>query len=388
MDGQYLLFDLKTYHSRIRRAREVLKREGLDGLISIAPEHHFYFSGFDSWTGVNSPQVLIFTRDEDEPTLLLRDVDLPLALESTWLKDIRTYQLHSESFTDIVCGILQEKGWDKGRIGMEKQSYAVPWSLGIQLEEALRPVEIIDVTEAIGKLRLFKSSQELALIQCAGRYANLGLAAMNQSCRAGQTEIELAASIESALRNAGSDYWAIPLELTSGDRSAGCHGTPRNREIEPGDLIHAEFAGVCDRYHATAMQTICCERVHSDDRELYQRALESLRAGIAVIRTGVSVADVEAASLEPLVKHNLEQAAMMRFGYGIGIAYPPIWLETLQISQDFETRLESGMAFVLHACLELPEQHRGVIIGGTFALKDSGLQMLAGSGDTELLISN
>jgi hypothetical protein len=36
---------------------------------------------------------------------------------------------------------------------------------------------------------------------------------------------------------------------------------------------------------------------------------------------------VEEASLEPLRRVGLEDAAVMRFGYGIGIAYPLIWLE-------------------------------------------------------------
>lgn len=70
----------------------------------------------------------------------------------------------------------------------------------------------------------------------------------------------------------------------------------------------------------------------------------------------------------------------MRFGYGIGIAYPPIWLETLQISRGFDRRLAANMAFVLHACIELPEEGIGVIQGGTYLLTDGGLEMLAGGG--------
>ena len=46
----------------------------------------------------------------------------------------------------------------------------------------------------------------------------------------------------------------------------------------------------------------------------------------------------------------------MRFGYGIGIAYPPVWLETLQISRGIERRFEADMVFVLHSCIELPEE--------------------------------
>ena len=78
---------------------------------------------------------------------------------------------------------------------------------------------------------------------------------------------------------------------------------------------------------------------------------------------------------------------MMRFGYGIGVAYPPIWLETLQISRGFDRVLEPGMVFVLHACVELVDEGIGVIQGGTYALTRSGLEMLVGGGDVELEIA-
>ena len=76
----------------------------------------------------------------------------------------------------------------------------------------------------------------------------------------------------------------------------------------------------------------------------------------------------------------------MRFGYGIGIAYPPLWLETLQISRGFDRRMAPGMVFVLHACIELVEEGLGVILGGTYALEESGLRLLAGGGDADLEI--
>ena len=76
---------------------------------------------------------------------------------------------------------------------------------------------------------------------------------------------------------------------------------------------------------------------------------------------------------------------MMRFGYGIGIAYPPIWLETLQISRGFDRVLAPGMAFVLHSCIEIPEEEIGIIQGGTYLLGGSELEMLAGAGDVDLV---
>jgi Xaa-Pro dipeptidase len=156
--------------------------------------------------------------------------------------------------------------------------------------------------------------------------------------------------------------------------------------IESGDLVHLEFAGVHRRYHATAIHTLAVGQPSRRAQEIYQLGRASLAAGIAAIRPGVPVAAVEEASLEPLRAVGLEGAALMRFGYGIGIAYPPIWLEPLQISRGIDQRLECGMVFVLHAYIQLLEESLGVIQGGTYALTENGLEMLVGGGDVALEI--
>lgn len=377
-------FPTAEHMERFVRARQVLKDNGFAACVMVAPENVYYFGGYETWVGVNSPQFMIFTAGSDEPTLVLRNVDLALATETSWVRDLRTYHLHTDSVTELVETVLREKGCASGRIAMEVQSYALPFALGRQLADALAPREIVDATELLGDLRLIKSPAELARISEGGRYATSGLEELYRVCRAGMTEIELAAAIEGVMRRAGSDYWAIPTELASGWRTPGGHAAPRPKVIEPGDLVHVEFAGVSARYHATALQTIAVGEPSRRARELYDIALASLRAGIAAVKPGVPVSAVEEASLVPLRKAGIEHTAMMRFGYGIGIAYPPVWLETLQISRGFARRLETDMVFVLHSCIELPDEGIGIVQGGTYHLAGDGLRMIAGAGDAPL----
>ncbi len=386
MRAPFSAFSDQEFRARFNEARKSLRSANLDALVIVAPEHLFYFGGYDSWVAVNSPQAMIFTSGDDEPTLILRDVDLSLATETSWLNDIRTYNMVLEDYPTRVKEILHQKGLTGGKIGVEKQSYALTYSLGQALEATLQNFEFVDTTNQLGALRLIKSPQELVYINKAATYAASGLVALEFHSRVGVNEMTLGTEIDYALRKAGSDYPAIPTELTSGSRSAGCHGTPRNRIVESGDLVHAEFAGVEQRYHAVAFQTLACGEPSPEAIELYNTGLASLRAGIDAIKPGANVAAVEEASLEPLKALGLEKAAMMRFGYGIGIAYPPIWLETLQIARGFDQSLEPGMVFVLHSCLELPSENLGIIQGGTYHLTSTGLEMIVGTGDCELVI--
>jgi Xaa-Pro aminopeptidase len=377
-------FPESEHRERLGRARQALRRAGFAGCVSVAPEHLYYLAGYDAWVSVNSPQALVFTTGADEPTLVLRDVDRPLAVETTWLGDLRTYRLGAEDPAALAADVAREKGLRDGRIAVELQSYALPYSLGTRLAQALGPARVEDATTLLGELRVLKSACEMAYLREAARHAGIGLDAARTALRPGVTEIALAAAVEGAMRGAGSDYWSIPTELASGPRTPGGHATPRERPIEPGDLVHLEFAGVARRYHAAAIHTLACGTPGPRARELYALARDSLRAGIRAVRPGAPAGAVEEASLEPLRQAGLERAAMMRFGYGIGIAYPPIWLETLELRRGADRPLEPGMVFVLHACLELPEEGIGIVQGGTYALTPSGLTMLAGGGDVDL----
>jgi len=385
MHAKSAVFSIDEHKERFARARTALKRAELDACLMVAPENVYYVGGYETWVGVNSPQFLIFTAKDDAPTLILRNVDLALARETTWVADIRTYHLHTDSVPDLVTKVLKEKGLSGGRLGIEFQSYALPHGMALTLKEALPGFELADATDLFGDLRLVKSLAEIDMLRAAGKFAQIGLTAAKRTLKAGISEIELAAEIEGAMRRAGSDYWAIPTELASGWRSAGGHAAPRPKAIEPGDLVHVEFAGVSNRYHATALQTLGVGTPSKRATDLYDVALLSLKAGLAATKVGARVDAIEEASLEPLRKHGLEHAAMMRFGYGLGIAYPPIWLETLQISRGFDRVLEPGMVFVLHSCLELPDEELGVVQGGTYLLKEDGLEMLAGAGDIDLI---
>ena len=385
MSPAYAAFTPAEHRARLARARETLGKAGFEVCVSVAPETHYYLAGYDAWVGVNSPQALIFPIEgNDEPTLVVRNVDTRLATETSWVSDLRSYQLFTEDFAGLVAGVARERGWTGGRVAMELSSYTLNAALYTELSAALAPAEIADATRILGDLRIIKSGTEMAYVREAAGHANLGLAAARDALRAGATEIEVAAAIESAMRCSGSDYWAIPTEIASGPRTPGGHATPRARVIETGDPAHFEFAGVSHRYHATAVHTMACGTPSKRAAELYEVARASLAAGIDACRPGVRVADVEATSLEPVRSAGLEAYANMRFGYGIGLAYPPVWLETLQISRGFDETLAPGMVFVLHAYLQMDHENIGIIQGGTWALTDDGLEQLVGGGDVPL----
>ena len=99
---------------------------------------------------------------------------------------------------------------------------------------------------------------------------------------------------------------------------------------------------------------------------------------------GVEAREVEAPALAILRAANVGDGFKMRFGYGVGVGYPPTWLDPLQITRTSTQRLVPGVAFVLHACLLDEPAGVGVVVGGTYTIGDGGVEMLAGAGAVDL----
>ena len=66
----------------------------------------------------------------------------------------------------------------------------------------------------------------------------------------------------------------------------------------------------------------------------------------------------------------------MRFGYGVGIGYPPTWGElTASLRAGDETVLEPGMTF--HCIPALWLETTGMVISESFAVTETGAECFA-----------
>jgi len=379
-------FGPADFAPRLAEARRALRERELDGALVMGPEAQYWLCGQDSFLGALLPQALLFTPDERPPVMVVWDADAALTRDTSTVEDIRTFRFGVDDPAALFVETLRRLAPGARRVGIDLSSRAVPFAFGQALSAGLSDCVCEDIGPALARLRAVKSPEEIELMRRAGRYGVLGLEAARRHARPGVTEIELAAEIEYAMRRAGSDYCSIPTEMTSGPRSLLGHGTPSHRRLEPGDLVHLEIGGVEQRYNCIAMQTFAVPGAEPKPaaRALYAVALACLRAGLAELRPGVPAAAVEEPALEIIRRAGLGDAFKMRFGYGVGIGYPPSWLEPLQITRTSTDRLVPGTTFVLHACLLDERESLGVLVGGTYAMTATGYELLSGTGATDL----
>ena len=131
-------FPESEYRYRLARARDLLRDQGLDGCICIAPELLYYFAGHEAYTFF-SDQALIFTTGDDEPSLVIREVDLPVSRETAWISDFRTFHYGKDNPADLVGEAVREKGLVGKKIGVDLGSFSASAGYVQRLRDALAP---------------------------------------------------------------------------------------------------------------------------------------------------------------------------------------------------------------------------------------------------------
>ncbi len=373
--------------ARLARVRRAMVAGGINALIVMAPDSQYWLCGLESFiSGVLSQALIVPADDDRQMVLVVWDADAPLARATANVEQIYGYRFGVDDPVGAFRAALDACAPSAEVVGFDAASRAVPHTLGSVLVAALAPARCVDCSALLADARLVKSENELAFLRRAGSFAQAGLQAALEHARPGITERRLAAEIEYAMRSVGSDYPSIPTELTSGSRSALVHGTPSHRTLEAGDLVHVEVGGVEQRYNAVGLQTFHIGGAPAPPAgvQLYEVAQACLRAGLDAIRPGIEARAVEAPALVVLGDAGLGDGFQMRFGYGVGAGYPPTWLDPFQITRTSVQKLQPGIAFVLHACLLDETAQVGVVVGGTYAMTEAGVELLAGASAVDL----
>ena len=373
----YRAFTRTEHEDRLQLAQALMQEQQLAACICTSPELIYYFSGYEAHThhAIGS-QALILPAEGCEPVLILRDGDAPQADETLVLGDARLFRLGAIGLPTLIGDCISNLGLDRRTVGMDLSGPVTNAALADEVRAVLDGCHFIDCWRLLGKLRTVLSSAEIVYLRQAARYANIGIDTFYSRARVGMTEIELAAEIEYAMRAVGSDYFAVPTWMASGERAHCQHAMASSRKLVAGDLVHAEFSGVARRYQCVTMGSLTLGEPTKRMRQMAQGGSDAFQAGLDAARVGGRIGDMESAYRNSLSGQGLGDCCPMRFGVGISAAYPPVWENQVTIQYECDDLLEAGMAFYIHASMQSFEDKQGMLLGGSFLMTVDGPERL------------
>ncbi|HWC73206.1 MAG TPA: aminopeptidase P family protein [Gemmatimonadales bacterium] len=288
----------------------VLEAEGLDALLVTSRPNIRYLTGFSGSAGValatRSALLVVTDFRYDEQARQECGAVARVAIEATSVWD----RLFKELPT--LGGSLEVIGFEAHSVTVKEaerfsSSPAATWRW--------QPAG-----ELVERLRVRKDAGEIAAIRSAAALAAAALRETLDTVRPAQTELEIAARLESALRRRGSEAHPFPTIVASGPRSALPHAHTSSRTVAAGEWLLLDFGAVVDGYCADVTRTVIVgARADESQRALYAMVQDAQRRAREGVRAGMSGREADALAREPIEARGFGAAFGHSTGHGLGL---------------------------------------------------------------------
>lgn len=192
-------------------------------------------------------------------------------------------------------------------------------SAPLPMDDSPAPPVLVPTERIVERLRAVKDAAEVETLREAGRRLSRVARHLPDWVAPGRTEREVAASIETALREAGFERPAFETIVASGPNSALPHARPTARRLAPGDGVVLDFGGVYDGYCVDLTRTLHIGPPSADFRRLFGAVREAHAAAIGAVRPGVLPVDIDRAARAVLERQGLGEAFGHGTGHGLGL---------------------------------------------------------------------
>jgi Xaa-Pro dipeptidase len=242
-----------------------------------------------------------------------------------------------------------------------------------RLAARAKDLQLNDQTAFIDRLLMHKLDSELVAMRRAAKLADEGYAVFREAARVGRADYELIAEIEAFFRANGVDH-NFQIIGVGGPEVRGM-APPGGKRLKRGDLVTTELTPCVDGYYAQICRTLVVGPANAEQQKAHALWRESMEAGIAVVRDGVTAADIARAENDVFRRHGLGEYTTSEYtrvrGHGLGL-----FVDTKpHILEDVTTRIDAGMTLIVH-----PNTYHPVVgymvLGDSVVVTQDGCEVL------------
>ena len=303
---------LAERHARIRESLEVLS---LDALIVTPPSNIRYLSNHAGTAGI-----LMIARDAVHLLVDFRYHEAVRALQASpsACPGLRLWDVPA-SYEEALIGCLADigvtaVGFEAAHVTVARYEWWRETITGRGLDIALRSTERV-----VEQARLVKDTFEVETLRDAAARLGTVMPRVLAAVRAGESERQVAAVIETAMREAGYERIAFDTIVASGPHSAMPHYRAGTRVLASGDLVVLDFGGVLDGYCCDLTRTVSIGPPSREARRVYEAVRDAQAAAVAAVKPGIDASAVDAAARDLLRDRGLGDAFGHGTGHGLGL---------------------------------------------------------------------
>lgn len=376
---------------RIERIQNEMRKQGLDALVVFKPQNSFYVSRFNPI--IQSTPVIAIVPAKGEAALLVSGLRAMHAKMDSWIQEIYVYGRPwlglismAAGYLEALAKIVEEHGWSRGRIGVEKNYLSIKDYE--RIKSMIPDVELVDSSPLFQKLRLIKDDDEVQCLRTAAALADRGMEAALDVLREGATEQEITFQAQRAMNEmwlqsfphievAGfaSQEGSVKNELwsycLSGPRWEMFCDSPTDRKISSGDLVFVFTGGTCNGYHAENERTVAVGKLAEEQKKVFDTVLKAREKAQEKLRPGIPCSEVYRAAAEVFIQAGYGKTLPGRVGHGMGLGGH----EEPSLGPDVELLLQPGMAVSFEPSMRIGALG-GTQISDTVLITPKGFEFL------------
>ncbi len=293
-----------TRLTRQRAVAEAITGQGVDVLLVTQLANLRWLTGFSGTAAV----ALV---SADRTTLI---TDFRYAIQTPLeVGDAAEVIIDRFSVWDRLKRVIAERGY--GSIGIESHVMSVR---DAERVSAMAP-RVIPVAEIIETLRQVKDAGEIAAIRAATALAHDALDAVLPTIAVGERELDVAARLEHALRDRGSEWHPFQTIVASGPRSALPHARSSERRLERGDLILIDYGARVDGYCSDITRTVILGAADERQRVVYELVRDAQQRACRGARAGMTGREADALARDVIDGRGYGDAFGHSLGHGLGL---------------------------------------------------------------------
>ncbi len=338
-DFEAMAFSSQTYARRRELVRKLLRSKKLDALLVTAEKNVAWLTGF---TGDST--WLIVTQNGEQ---LLSDSRFTTQIEEECPGVASFIRESTERLSDVA--VAQLKGHGVERCGFE--GHALTWETANSLQSHASEGFWTAVNWEIEQLRAIKDKDEIAEIRSAIRLAERGFEYFKAILTPQQTERQLAALLEQAMREFGAVGCSFPAIIAVGDRAALPHYRPGDITVTQSSTLLIDWgARTRSGYVSDLTRTLLTGKKDKTYERVYKTVLEAQQRAIEAIAPGVLCRDVDAVARQIIQKAGYGKNFGHGLGHGIGLDVH----ELPRLAGSSGTVLKPGMVVTVEPGIYLP----------------------------------
>ncbi|NMO96111.1 M24 family metallopeptidase [Paenibacillus lemnae] len=321
---------------------KTMEQQAWDTVLITNPKHIYYLTGYASdpherFLGLVIPS-------GEEPFLIVPALDAESASSSSHVSRIITHQ-----DTDQPYEVLSRHIHGKvGTLALEKGHLTV--SRFEQLQHFLQFQQCEDIGPILQRMRVCKSSSEVAVLKQAVQLVEQVLRDGLKSVKPGVQEVELVAELEYLMKKAGAQGPSFDTMVLTGTQTALPHGVPGSRRVREGDLLMFDLGVFYGGYASDITRTFAVGGIPPKAKHIYEAVLAGNEAAISAVRPGVTYGCIDRAARTVIEQAGYGPAFLHRLGHGLGLdvhEYPSVH----GLNEDL---IQAGAVFTIEPGIYIP----------------------------------